>query len=177
MNGFGVDVISYGSKVAPSGIVETADGITLDVTGMAEAAAGAEQIRAGSTTTIQVPTLSSMIGLKVIAWNYRGATTQKDARDLGPLLRATYHGPNSEVVWEVSEAGERWDYDDVLVGPYLAGQELRAKWRPESIERLTDILDDSGIATLATQISRHERTPSGQLVEQITALRAGITGG
>lgn len=173
VDGFGVDVIPYGPGVAPSGIVETADGITLDVTGMSEAADGAEQIGVGDTI-VNVPTLSSMTGLKLVAWHYRGSTTQKDARDLAPLLKATDHGPHGDALWEDTQAGDRWEYDDMLIGPYKAGKELSATWRPESLQRLTEILDPSGVATLTTQAARLSRTPVGDVLARVMALRAGI---
>lgn len=173
VNGVSVDVIPYGPDVAPGGITETVDGITLDVTGMAEAAEDAELVHTPDSI-VRVPTLSSMIGLKIVAWNYRSANTTKDARDLGPLIAATYHGPAGDALWSESEAGDKWDYDDVLMGPYLAGQQLNATWRNESLNRLIQILDQTGLATLSTQISRLHRTSIGLVADQLAALKAGI---
>lgn len=66
VDGVQVDVIPYGPEVAPDGIVQTADGITLDVTGMPETAEGADLVKAGEAA-VRIPTLSSMIGLKIVA--------------------------------------------------------------------------------------------------------------
>lgn len=70
VDGFQVDVIPYGPLVATGGVVEPAEGFTLDIMGMAEAAATAETVTLGSTA-VRVPTLSSMIGLKLVAWHCR----------------------------------------------------------------------------------------------------------
>ena len=107
-----VDIIPFGSDIAPGGILEPVPGVTLDVTGMAESVESGVTITAGERT-LQVPTLASMIGLKLIAWDYRRDSTHKDARDLGPLLRATYHEPFEAEVWADESAGARWGYDDL----------------------------------------------------------------
>lgn len=172
VDGVQVDVIPYGPEVAPGGIVETKDGITLDVTGMTEAAEGADLVQAGDST-VRIPTLSSMIGLKIVAWNYRGASTQSDSRDLGPLLKATFHGPDGEALWSDSEAGDRWDYDNMLVGPYRAGRQLRGAWKVESLTRLRDIFD-TRLSTLATQIAQQNRSSVDLVVGQLNALRQGF---
>lgn len=174
INGIQVDVIPYGPQIAPQGIVETLEGVTLDVTGMNEAAATAEQVPIG-TATVKIPTLSSMIGLKLVAWAYRNHTTQKDARDLGPLITATYHGPSGEDLWTNHDAGMKWAYDDMLMGPYIAGRELASTWGQASLDRLNEILQPTGIAELSTQIARSPTTPSSVVAEQLKALRQGIS--
>ncbi len=173
VHGFEVDVIPYGPEIAPDGVVEIVEGVTLDVTGMAEAAEGADLVQVGETL-VRIPTLSAMIGLKLVAWNYRGGASQKDARDLGPLLTATYHGPDGDALWSDEVAAERWDYDDMLVGPYRVGQQLAASWQPESVRRLVEMLDAKGVAALSTQIARLTRSQAMLVAEQVAALRTGL---
>lgn len=170
VDGFEVDVIPYGPEVAPDGVVEIVEGVTLDVTGMAEAVETADLVQVGETQ-VKIPALSSMIGLKLVAWSYRRGTTLKDARDLGSLLRATYHGPDGDALWSDDAAGQRWDYDDMLVGPYRAGRQLAASWQPRSVSRLLEALDARGVAT---QIARLARSQAGLLAEQVGALRVGL---
>lgn len=168
-----VDIIPFGSDIAPGGILEPVPGVTLDVTGMAESVESGVTITAGERT-LQVPTLASMIGLKLIAWDYRRDSTHKDARDLGPLLRATYHEPFEAEVWADESAGARWGYDDLLMGPYRAGRELRSTWQPSSRERLLDILSGALLPELATQIAHHYRGTAELMAEQLDALYAGL---
>lgn len=172
VHGHTVDVIPYGD-VAVGGIVEPAPGVTLDVTGMAESVEHAVEIGVG-TGVVLIPTLASMIGLKLIAWAYRSASTVKDARDLGPLLDATHHGPFADALWRDDESCERWDYDDVLVGPYRAGRELGTTWREESLHALIETCDRNMLDELAARISRESRGRTEIRREQLAALLHGV---
>ena len=167
-----MDIIPYGG-VARNGIVEPIPGVTLDVTGMAEAAEHAVTVGVGGQE-VRLPTLASMVALKIIAWAYRGDTTDKDARDLGPLLDATHHGPFSEGVWADEEAGERWDYVETLMGPYRVGREVRATWRSESVRRLRQNLAGSQVRTLAARIVRSGGGSVDRRIEQLVALDRGL---
>jgi predicted nucleotidyltransferase len=169
-----VDIIPYGD-VANNGIIEPVPEVTLDVTGMAEAAEHAVTVAADGQE-VRLPTLASMIALKIIAWAYRGNTTDKDARDLGPLLDATHHGPFAEEVWDDEEAGERWDYVDTLMGPYRAGLEVREIWRPESVQRLRSNLAGEQLRTLAARIVRSGGGSVDRRIEQLGALDLGLDG-
>ncbi|WP_262851388.1 hypothetical protein [Mumia quercus] len=174
VHGHTVDVLPYGD-VAVDGIIEPAPGVTLDVTGVAESVENAVKVPIG-TGNILIPTLASMIGLKVIAWAYRRATTLKDARDLGPLLDATHHGPFADALWGDDESCERWEYDDVLVGPYRAGRELRSTWREDSLRSLLETLDFDTLDELAARIARESRSRTEVRREQLAALLHGVRG-
>lgn len=169
-----VDIIPYGD-LAENGIVETIPEFTLDVTGMAEAAEHAVTVMAGEQQA-RLPTLASMIALKVVAWGYRGDTTDKDARDLGPLLDATHHGPFADLLWEDEEAGLRWEYDDTLMGPYRAGIEVHSTWHPASRARLRTYLRGTARETLAARIARHGGSSVEQRREQLAAFDEGLGG-
>ena len=167
-----VDIIPYGDA-AQNGIIEPVPGVTLDVTGMAEAAHHAITVTSGSQE-IRLPTLASLIALKLVAWGYRGGTTDKDARDLGPLLDATYLGPFADEVWADDEAGKRWHYDDTLMGPYRAGVEVHDTWHAESLERLRSCLAGERQETLAVRMVRSGGGTFEQRVEQLDAFGQGL---
>lgn len=169
-----VDIIPYGA-VAKDGIIEPTPEVTLDVTGMAEAAQHAVTVTAGEQH-IRLPTLASMIALKMIAWGYRGHWTDKDARDLGPLIDASYSGPFIVELWQDDEAGQRWEYDDTLMGPYRAGVEVNETWQPESLKRLHSYLSGEQIQTLAARVSRFSGGSFEQRREQLSAFRLGLSG-
>ncbi len=173
VEGVAVDVIPFGPELTTTGIIEPIPGVTLDVTGMADAAENAEPVKFGHTT-VMIPTLASMIGLKLIAWDYRHGSTEKDCRDLGPLLTATFHGPNADALWADGASCERWDYDDMLVGPYRVGLELGRTWSSNAVSRLQGILDLEGIAELATQIDRSRGQQVAMTADQLSALRQGL---
>lgn len=174
VQGHRVDIIPYGD-VAQNGIIEPVPGVTLDITGMAEAAQHAITVKAEGQQ-VRLPTLASMIALKVVAWGYRGNTTDKDARDLGPLLDATYHGPFANEVWQDDEAGQRWDYDDRLMGPYRAGVEVYDTWRPATLNRLRSYLADEQQETLAARMTRSGGGPLEWRAEQLAAFDQGLGG-
>ncbi len=169
--GFEVDVIPYGG-LETDGIVETTPGVTLDVTGMREAVAGAERVVVDDLV-VCVPQLADMIGLKVIAWGYRQELTDKDARDIGVLFDVTHRGPFGDELWQDEAAGVRCDYDPVLMGPFRAGRSLGRSWDPTSRLRLTETLSRNA-ADLAARISRFDGSVAGLRMEQIDALRSGV---
>lgn len=174
VQGHRVDIIPYGA-VAQSGIIEPVPGVTLDVTGMAEAAQHAITVTAEGQQA-RLPTLASMIALKLVAWGYRGHTTDKDARDLGPLLNATHHGPFADEMWQDDEAGQRYDYDDTLMGPYRVGIEVHDTWRPDSLHRLHSYLAGEQQETLAARITRSGGGTVERRVEQLAAFVQGLGG-
>lgn len=169
-----VDIIPYGD-LAENGIVEPMPGVTLDITGMAEANQHSVTVMADGQHA-RLPTLASMIALKVVAWSYRGETTNKDARDLGPLLDATYNGPFADHLWQDEEAGRRWNYDDTLMGPYRAGVEVFSTWQPDSIARLRSYLASDKKETLAARMARHGGGSIERRLEQLRAFSKGLSG-
>lgn len=173
--GTDVDVIPYGSGIAIDGVVGTADGVFLDVTGMQESADSAEEVKIDGVT-VRVPTLASLIGLKLIAWSFRRKDTRKDARDLGPLLEATYpaSGPGADALWGDLDAGQRWDYDDALMGPYRAGRELATNWSSSGLHKLRTILQEPQRHELEADIRQTHPHFRGPLREQLAALREGM---
>lgn len=173
VGGWIVDVIPCGQDVAPDGILDVGDGVTLDVSGMAESAATGVVVPS-ECGSIRLPTLESMIGLKLVAWAYRQGSTQKDARDLGPLLTATMHGPFEDQLWNDDEAGARWSFDPLLMGPYRAGRDLRAAWRESSIDRALEALSATHRMELAARIARHNGGMPDVWLEQLDALGTGL---
>ena len=169
-----VDIIPYGD-VAQNGIIEPIPNVTLDISGMAEAAQHAITVTADGQQ-VRLPTLASMIALKVVAWGYRGGATDKDAGDLGPLLDATYQGPFADEVWRDDEAGQRWGYDDALMGPYRAGVEVHDTWKPDSMNRLRSYLAGEQQQILGARMARSGGGSFERRVEQLAAFAQGLGG-
>ncbi|MGL5928840.1 MAG: hypothetical protein ACRCY8_07895 [Dermatophilaceae bacterium] len=175
VSGYDVDVIPYGDVATDEGIIEPVPGVTLDVTGMRESIDTAVEIMRDDVL-IRIPRLSSIIGLKIVAWAYRHDSTTKDARDLGPLLTATHHGPTGDELWTDDDACDRWDYDPVLVGPYRSGRELLRLWTTRSCQQVLGLLAEDHRAELATQIARFDRTSAAVRGEQLAAFAVGLGG-
>lgn len=87
---------------------------------------------------------------------YRGGTTDKDATDrdacdLGPLLDANYRELFTDEVWLYDGAGQRWHYDDTLMGPSRAGVEVLHTMDGSSQRRQTKTRPSTMTTRLKTQ--------------------------
>lgn len=86
-----VDILPFGG-VGTAGIFEH-DGKQFDIRGLEDAFKASAACPLPGGRFVRVPTLASMLGLKVIAWGVRHQNTAKDARDLGALLDVTRDDP------------------------------------------------------------------------------------
>lgn len=170
--GFPVDVIAYGG-IAPENQFET-DETTLDVTGMAEARACALEILLDDDLRVSCADLHAQVALKLVAWQVRGRTTTKDARDLGLLLAAGHNGIYRDRLWVDDDALEACDYVEDLAGAYRTGRLIARDFDPASLARCSRALSDDGIPRLADEAGRtaQERAIN---TERLHALRRGVT--
>ncbi len=135
-----VDLLPYGD-IAGEGMVEQEDGVFLDVTGMLEARATALTLTIAEEQTVNCASLAAMLLLKLIAWDIRRPYTAKDAQDLAILLDASHSGTYEEPCWDDEGAGV-YDYDVLLVGPYLQGRTISRDFSEASISRILPVLLD-----------------------------------
>ncbi|ACV07279.1 hypothetical protein I6I18_09210 [Kytococcus sedentarius] len=136
-----VDVLARG-PIAPGGVFTVSEGVTCDVTGMEEAARGAERMRLGEDSVVEVPTLASLVGLKLVAWDVRRTFTAKDAQDLAALLDSSHRGEFEDACWKDSQQASRHDFDPSMVGPALVGAELASTWESSTLERLRGVMEE-----------------------------------
>lgn len=172
VGGVRVDVIPYG-PIEDRNLVEPAEGVVLDVTGMHDAAATRVAVTVGPGLVVQFASLPAMIALKLVAWGMRRASTDKDARDLALLLDACHSGLFEESCWTDEPAAARWDYDPALVGPYRMGIDLAAGFSNRSVGRLVQLLTGTELDRLVAQVPKRA-VPRD---EQFRALRAGLDRG
>ena len=166
-----VDVLPFGD-IGIGGVV-TVDEVQYDVRGIEDAFREAELVDLGSEVHVRIPSLSALIGLKLIAWAMRRKST--DAKDLASLLDVTAEEPYSEFIWSADEGAGRYDFELALEGPYLYGRLLAATFRDPALARVIEVLDpDGGLRDLLDLItpSRRVRTPSRS--EQLEAFRQGV---
>lgn len=167
-----VDVIPYG-QIEKSNLVEPAEGVVLDVTGMRDAAATSVAVTVDHDLVVRFASLPAMIALKLVAWGIRRGHTSKDAADLGLLIDASQAGPFEEACWTDEAAAARWDYEPALVGPYRMGLDLAGSFSEACLERLVQLLDGEDVARLAAQLPKRALPR----MEQLDALAAGLTNG
>lgn len=165
--GVDVDLIPFG-ELEQEGVVEIQDGVVLDVTGMREAFETAISVTLKSGSSVKTANLTGMILLKLVAWDMRGRTDNRDATDLGALLDASYSGVFWDRCWEPGSATERWDWDERMVGPHLEGQGVGRMATPRTAERLRGILSRDAVDRLVLKIPGHERR------QQLAAFREGL---
>ncbi|MFN8075389.1 MAG: nucleotidyl transferase AbiEii/AbiGii toxin family protein [Kineosporiaceae bacterium] len=83
-----VDVVPFGQLEVPEGCVSFQEDRPMNVLGLAEAMATADEYVLPRGCTVRVPTLAMQAVLKVIAWMDRGRSSNKDAIDLALILPA-----------------------------------------------------------------------------------------
>lgn len=175
IEGFQVDLIPYGGEDV---IIEPAPGVTLDVTGMAEAAVNSVRFDLGDDLVIRCPDLSSLLVLKLIAWDYRGAVNPKDAADIDLLLRAGSSGGYEDAVWSDEQAGAAMGWIPERVGAYRLGRTALPRFDPVVIDRLQRIVTGAGAAELIRNADVDRMTPRAPraevLAEMLEAFAAGL---
>jgi len=166
-----LDVLPFGT-IAPEGIFE-ADTIEYDIRGLEDAFRHADIFDLGEGTRVRVPSLSSLIGLKLIAWAIRRKST--GAKDLATLLDVSVDDPYAEEIWDPASGAGDYDYELALEGPYVLGRKLAATFGDLARGRVLEVLDPGGdlVDPLhAVTPSRGVASPSRD--EQFAALRRGI---
>lgn len=146
----------------------------LDVAGMTDAARTAVRVDLGGGLVVNVASLPALVALKLVAWEVRGRRTDdKDARDLGLLLRASTSGDFEDELWEDDEALLAMSYDPERTGPFRVGRAIATDFEPGLVTRVAALVEGGSGARLRSILS----TSSGLPVEQLDALRAGLAVG
>lgn len=168
-----VDVLARG-PIAPGDTLEVAEGTTCDVTGMEDAASTAQKVRMTDRVSVRIPTLASLVGLKLVAWDVRGDATRKDAQDLAVLLDASHRGVFEARCFEDTPQATRYGFDPHIVGPALLAAELVNTWRPDAATRIRSILDGRRDELLG--VTSTFARPTQPLAEQFSAFREQLGG-
>lgn len=120
--GHPVDVIPFGALETHRTVLFEND-MQLDVTGIAEAADHAVDVRLPGGGVVPVASLASQSVLKVLAWRDRGLSNTKDAIDLQLILSAASSGIYSDELWDETELLDMYEYDMPLIGAHRLGCE------------------------------------------------------
>lgn len=170
LDGAQIDVVPYGA-VAPDDRLVLSDA-ELDVSGLADAARTSISIRLDDDLVVRVASLHALVALKLIAWTDRGpATDDKDAHDVGLLLRASVSGSYLDQLWSDDEALATVKFDPERAGPYRVGRQIARDFEQSLVERLHGILTGRSGTRLRDLL---RRPLSG---EQLDALLLGLEQG
>lgn len=135
-----LDVLPFGA-IAPSGILRV-DEIEYDIRGLEDSYQYADVLDLEGGTRVRLPSLPSLIALKLIAWAIRGKGT--DAKDLATLLDLTTFDPYAELIWDPASSAGRYGYEMSLEGPFVHGARLGATFGELALDRVLEVLDPLG---------------------------------
>lgn len=169
-----LDVLPFG-PIAREGIFEI-DEIQYDIRGLEDSFRHADVLEIDDGTRVRLPTLSSLIGLKLIAWAIRRKRT--DATDLATLLDVSADEPYADEIWDPAAGAGEYDYELALEGPHVQGKRLSVTFGPLARGRVLEVLDPRGdlVDDLnASTSSRRVASPSREA--QFSALRRGMLHG
>lgn len=169
-----LDVLPFG-PIAREGIFEI-DEIQYDIRGLEESFRHADVLEIDDGTRVRLPTLSSLIGLKLIAWAIRRKST--DATDLATLLDVSADEPYADEIWDPAAGAGEYDYELALEGPHVQGKRLSVTFGPLARGRVLEVLDPRGdLADDLNAITPSRGVASPSREAQFSALRHGILQG
>lgn len=143
-----VDLIPYGSQIAPDGkLTWPKSGFKMTVTGFEEVCAAAHASSASKAPVVPVITIPGFVLLKVISYLDRKEQGQvkhrDDARDIEYWLRNFASGTKDERRFGLGQAGvEHQDYE--TAGAVLLGLEVGKLASPEAAAYVDLFLKESG---------------------------------
>lgn len=138
-----LDLVPFGALESPSGNIAwpPAGTFVMSTLGFREALASAEAIDIGPGTSFKVASLSSLVLLKLIAWNDR--RKNKDAYDVTLIAQNYTDAGNFD---RLTDAGAPLiaEFGDIqIAGAALLGQDIRAAAADETVEMVCKILSDA----------------------------------
>jgi predicted nucleotidyltransferase len=137
VTGFMVDVVPFGPISDPDQLLRWQDGNQImNVVGLQEALNHAVVL---DNVAIPVVSLPAFIVLKLLAWNDR--RQDKDKKDIEFILE---HYQDYERVYADAALCEKLADEEIQLlnaSIYLLGQDIRAIFRPQTLEQLTPIFD------------------------------------
>ncbi|WP_326568637.1 nucleotidyl transferase AbiEii/AbiGii toxin family protein [Amycolatopsis rhabdoformis] len=151
VEGVEVDVLPYGGIEDADRTILWPDDHRLNVRGLSEAVASAEQVRLPQGLVIKVPAVPALALLKLLTWWDRRLTTTRDAIDLATMIGWYSSGPYLDRMYdEELEVFERNGFDPQLTGAWLLGSHLPGLLDQEGVAVLLGIVgDDDVLARLA----------------------------
>ncbi|MGW7536678.1 nucleotidyl transferase AbiEii/AbiGii toxin family protein [Amycolatopsis sp. NPDC054798] len=170
VEGIEVDVVPYGGIEEEGRTILWPDDHRMNVRGLSEAVASAEQVILPGGLVVKVPAVPALALLKLLTWWDRRSVTTRDAVDLGTMIDCYSSGPYWERLYDDElEVLERHDFDPALAGAWLLGSHMSGLLDAEGVAVLRGIVDDEDVLARLTGDVRLTRGP-----ELVSSLAAGI---
>ncbi len=124
-SGLPIDIIPFGAIADNRGDIQWPPEhvVTMSVAGFQEAYHSALSVEINPTTVIKVASLAGLSLLKLVAWQERGAQTNKDAADFLTIL-LEYQHPQMDRLWDQYIPAAQLDYDLERQAAFLLGYDL-----------------------------------------------------
>jgi predicted nucleotidyltransferase len=140
-----VDILPFGGIAGANSEIRwpPREDVTMSVVGFEDAYGAAQlvRVRPDPPLDILVASASILAILKIIAWADRPRGRDKDARDLAHILKEYLDAGNYERLLEDHmDLVEVEEFDYVLAGARLLGRDMAGIGKPETIERVREIL-------------------------------------
>lgn len=118
--------------------------VVLNVTGYGEALRSALQVNVGNGLVVPVISIPALAAIKLLAWNERGLSDNKDAEDLFFLLSRYADAGNHDRLYDEAFAMlEACGFDTGLAGARLLGHDSRQILNEHSRQAIIDVLNDT----------------------------------
>ena len=174
VDGVEVDVVPYGGIEGPDRTVLWPDDVRMNVLGLREAYAAAQDVRMPGDVVVKVPSIPGLAVLKLVTWSDRHLLTRRDAIDLETIIGWYSTGTFLDSLYaEEADLLAVYDFEIELAGAHLLGSHMARLLGPASAEAVAGMLDDEALARLANDMGR---TSTG-MTQLLQALRAGIRPG
>ncbi|CAG4894757.1 nucleotidyl transferase AbiEii/AbiGii toxin family protein [Paraburkholderia saeva] len=140
-----LDLVPFGDIEAPKGSIAWPPErkVVLTVLGFREAVDTAAQVKVEADNVVPVVALPALTLLKLLAWEDRRLTENKDASDLLLILRSYLWAGNEERIWtEAVDLMELHGFDDSIASSALLGRDARHAALPATLEKVRSLLAD-----------------------------------
>ena len=172
--GVDVDIIPFGGVESARRAIVWPDEMAMDVHGLAEAHRQAVVVHLPGGLHVRVASLAAQVALKILAWRDRRHEGDKDAIDVGTILRAYSTGAYLEELYERDASLlERFEFDPLLAGAARLGAEAAVLLDPESRRVLRTALAGEGVLdALAARMGGSPRVNAEMVDAYLTGLDA-----
>ena len=126
--------------------------IIMNIAGYDEALTAAVSVKFADDLEGKIVSLAGLAMLKIFAWSDRGGANPKDANDLLFLIENYIEAGNKDRVFDEGIM-EEFEFNQELASPYLLGTDIRRLANKDTLVKLKEILDRTGL-TLSNQMIR-----------------------